>query len=78
MGNNPRSEDKPSMSLAEALPKEMARVRDHVLPTYQEIGDVGRFALAMIRLDLDRAAKAMMEGDLPAMIEAYQNLKDTQ
>jgi hypothetical protein len=63
-------------SLGEALPKEMARVRDHVMPAYIAIGPVGAFALAMMRADLDKAAKAMAEGDLPAMIAAYQSLKD--
>ena len=64
------------VSLGEALPKEMARVRDHVMPAYIEIGPPGAFAMAMMRADLDRAAKAMAEGDLPAMIAAYQALKD--
>lgn len=65
-----------STSLGEALPKEMARVRDHVMPAYIEIGPAGIFALAMMRADLDKAAKAMAEGDLAAMIAAYQALKD--
>ncbi len=63
-------------TLGEALPKEMARVRDVVMPCYQEIGDVGAFALAFMRRDLDRAAKALAEGDVAAMIEVYQALKD--
>ena len=33
-------------SLGEALPAEMARVRDHIMPAYIEIGPPGRFALA--------------------------------
>lgn len=67
-----------SESLGEALPKEIARVRDHVLPHYVEIGPVGAFGAMMIRRDLDAAAKAMIEGDLPAMIAAYQALKETK
>lgn len=64
-------------TLGDALPREMARVRDHVLPAYIEIGPPGAFAVAMIRADLDRAAKALAEGDVAEMIRVYQALKDT-
>jgi hypothetical protein len=63
-------------SLGEALPKEMARVRDVVMPAYIEIGPAGAIALAFMRADLDKAATAMAEGDLPAMIAIYQVLKE--
>ncbi len=62
-------------SLGEALPLEMARVRDKVMPPYVEIGPAGIFALTCMREDLDRAAKALAEGDVAAMISAYQSLK---
>lgn len=55
-------------NLGEDLPKEMARVRDVVMS--------GWLALNMMRRDLDAAAKAMAEGDLPAMIAAYKALKE--
>jgi hypothetical protein len=61
-------------SLGTALPKEMARVRD-LMPSYLAIGPAGGFALAMMRASLDRATKAMVEGDLPAMISAYEDLR---
>lgn len=64
-------------TLGEALPWQMARVRDHVLPAYIEIGPAGTFAVAMIRRDLDEAAKALAEGDVVAMARVYQSLKDT-
>jgi len=64
-----------SQTLAEALPAEMARVRDHVMPAYLEIGAAGSFALAMMRRDLDLAAKAMMEGDTVAMLRVCESLK---
>ena len=63
-------------TLGDALPREMARVRDKVMPAYISIGPAGGFALACMTLDLDRAARAMAEGDLPAMIAVYQSLKD--
>ena len=62
-------------TLGDALPREMARVRDVLMPAYIEIGPAGKFALAMMRADLDIAAKAMAEGDLPVMMSAYQSLK---
>jgi hypothetical protein len=64
-----------SETLGEALPKEMARVRDEVMPEYIEIGPPGQFALAMMRNDLDRAARAMAEGDVVEMLHVYESLK---
>ncbi len=63
-------------TLGDELPKEMTRVRDEVMPGYIEIGPAGAFALAFMRRDLDTASRAMMEGDLPTMIAAYQALKE--
>ncbi len=62
-------------SLGEALPREMARVRDKIMPAYIAIGAPGIVALAMMRADLDAAAKAMAEGDVIAMIRVYESLK---
>lgn len=62
-------------TLGDALPKEMARVRDELMPLYQSIGPAGGFALAMMRAELDRATKALAEGDLPTMIQSYEALK---
>lgn len=64
-------------TLGDALPKEMARVRDQVLPAYIEVGPPGSFAVAMIRADLDAAARALAEGDTVEMLRLYQSLKDT-
>lgn len=44
-------------TLGEALPREMARVRDEVMPSYIEIGAPGRYALIMMRAALDAAAR---------------------
>lgn len=68
-------ENKEPQSLGEALPKEMARVRDEVMPAYIAIGPPGIFALTMMRADLDLAAKALAEGDVVAMIRVYESLK---
>lgn len=60
-----------------ALPREMARVRDEVLPHYLDpiLMGAGRFAAHMMRADLDAAEKAMMEGDVVAMLRCYESLK---
>lgn len=62
-------------SIGEDLPKEMARVRDEVLPVYVSVGPPGLFAATMMRRDLDLAAKAMIEGDTVGMLCAYESLK---
>jgi hypothetical protein len=64
-------------TVGEELPKEMARVRDHVLPHFVEIGPAGAIGAMLIRADLDRAAKAMAEGDVVEMIRVLQSLKET-
>lgn len=65
-----------TMSLGEALPREMARVRDEVMPAYLAIGPAGLIALAGMRDDLDRAAEAMIRGDLVEMLRVYNSLKE--
>ena len=62
-------------TLGDALLREMARVRDVVMPAYQAIGPSGAFALAFMRRDLDLAAKALAEGDVIAMLRVYESLK---
>lgn len=62
-------------SLAEAMPKEMARVRQ-VLGYYKEIGPAGMVGAAFIEQDLREADAAVMSGDVVRMLTAYQKLKD--
>ncbi len=64
-----------SKSLGEALPLEMARVRDEVMPAYRDIGPPGRPALLMMQQALDGAAKAMVEGDVVDMATWFNELK---
>lgn len=63
-------------SLGEALPLEMTRVRDRLIPMYLSVGPAGLFAVTMMRAALDRAQMAMIEGDTVAMIRVYQELKE--
>jgi hypothetical protein len=62
-------------TLADALPREMARVRDDVIPAYMAIGISGQFALAMMRASLDRATRAIMLGDVVEMLQCLEDLK---
>lgn len=68
-------------TLGDALPREMARVRDKVLPQYLALRGMPNVIvepqIAMMRADLDAAAKALAEGDVIAMLRVYQSLKDT-
>jgi hypothetical protein len=60
-------------TIGEALPREIARVRDEVLPHYDAV-PAGAFAAGMMRHDLAAAAKATTDGDVVAMIRAYKAL----
>jgi hypothetical protein len=62
-------------TLGDALPREMARVRDEVLPIYLEF-PTGIIAATLMRCALDDATRAMAEGDLAGMIVAYERLKE--
>jgi hypothetical protein len=53
----------------------MSRVRDELLPIYDSI-PTGVFAATMMRANLDRAQKAMIEGDVVAMLREYNSLKE--
>lgn len=62
-------------NLAEALPAEMARVRDEVLPLYLGIGGAGLPATSLMSIALDTAAEALASGDVVAMLKSYESLK---
>ena len=66
-----------TQSLGTALPAEMKRVRDEVMPVYLAIGPAGEMALAMMRANLDAATKALAEGDVIEMLRVYESLKGT-
>ena len=67
----------PWSTLGDALPREIERCQE-LLVAYAEIGPAGAFGAAMIRADIAAAHKAMMEGDVVAMIRAYEALKGCQ
>lgn len=61
-------------TLADALPKEMTRVRT-VLGHYKEIGPAGAIGAMFIEQDLQAADRAVMSGDVVAMLRALESLK---
>lgn len=60
-------------SLAEALPREIERVHELIL-IYESV-PMGHIAASMMRQSIKGAHKAMMEGDVAAMVGAYEDLK---
>jgi hypothetical protein len=66
-------------TLGEGLPREMARVRDEILPQFLALRGLPNVIvepqIAIMRAELDAAAKAMAEGDVIAMLRAYESLK---
>ena len=62
-------------TLVDALPKEMARVRE-VLGHYKALGNpAGIFGAMMIEKSLQKAGWAVVSGDVVAMIAAYKDLQ---
>ncbi|KGO32741.1 hypothetical protein JT06_18650 [Desulfobulbus sp. Tol-SR] len=63
-------------SLAEALPKEQARIRE-IIVMYRDpaLNGAGNLAAMMMEQSLAAADKAVMSGDVVAMIRAYEDLK---
>jgi hypothetical protein len=62
-------------TLGDALPDEIARVTV-ILGHYVEIGPAGVFGAMLIRASLDRATRAAASGDVVAMIQALEDLKE--
>lgn len=64
-----------SNTLGDALPQEMARVRK-LKELYLSLpGGAGRPAAYMMELSLQAADRAVMGGDVVAMLRAYEDLK---
>lgn len=61
-------------TLGESLPQEIDRVTG-LIPIYASVGPSSAIAIAMMRVAIKKAATAMAEGDLAAMIVAHEDLK---
>lgn len=63
-------------TLGDALPAELARVRDHVMPSLFPVeGEYESVVLGALRRDMDAAAHAMIAGDVVAMLEVFARLQ---
>lgn len=66
-------------TLADELPRQMKRVREEVLPAYEELIGMPRvnphFAIASMKHALTEAEKAAAAGDVVAMIRWCEELK---
>lgn len=60
-------------TLADALPEEMARVRE-AIAIYKTV-PMGHIAAALMQADIDAAMKAIMHGDTVEMLRRYESLK---
>lgn len=63
-------------TLGDALPREIARVRDEVMPAYQDIGPAGYFVIGAMQADIAHANDAIAAGDIVAMARAYARLTE--
>ena len=70
-----------SQSLGESLPAEISRVREMLVhcsevgAKYPALAQGMGPLMFMMRRSLDEASKAMIEGDVVAMIRCYEELK---
>lgn len=64
-------------SLAEEILAEQERNR-RLLETYIEIGPAGTFGAMMLRDLLARTERAVMSGDVVAMMRCYEELKESK
>ena len=71
------SENSKIESLADALPREQARVRE-ILGHYKALGPVGAIGAAFIEADLRAAERAAAAGDVIAMIRALTKLREIE
>ena len=60
-------------TLGDALPYEIERVQE-IIKLYEEV-PMGHIAAAIMKQDIQRAHKAMMEEDLVEMIAVYKDLQ---
>ena len=64
-------------TLGSELPKQQARVRE-LLVAYREIGSGGVIASDFLEQVLQKADKAVISGDVVAMIVSYNELKECE
>jgi len=61
-------------TLGDALPEEIKRVTA-LIPIYVQCGAPAAYAVAMMKVSLDRATRAISEGDVIEMVECLVDLQ---
>lgn len=64
-------------TLADGLLEELKRNRE-LLIQYRSIGPNGMFGATMIEQDIQKAERAVVEGDIVAMLRLYETMKENQ
>jgi len=64
-------------SLGTALPAEMARVRDELLPEYDAIGPSGRFGAMMLRRMTARTPQSARDPEAEAELRALRKPRES-
>ena len=64
------------MNLIEAIQARCNELRNEFIPAYQEIGNSGAFAIALMRASIAKAEKAIAEMDTVGMVVALQDLRE--
>lgn len=62
-------------TLGEALPEEIKRIREEVIPAYESIGSSGQYAVIVMKAELVAAEKAIADSDAVGQLHAYRRLK---
>lgn len=63
------------MNLIEGIQEQCKRVRDELLPLYEELGPVGAFGAAMLKQAVTEGEAAIASGDVVRMLAAYKELE---
>jgi len=65
------------MNLIEGLQKEAER-RRKILKSYEDIGVAGIFGATLLKYDINRAEKAIANGDVVEMLSVYKKLSEAE
>lgn len=63
-------------NLVEGIQQQCNRVRDELIPMYEEIGPAGIFGKIMLQAAIREGEAAIASGDVVQMVAAYKSLED--
>ena len=65
-------------NLVGGIIEQQKRVREEIIPRYEEIGPNGQIGLMFLRMAVDNGDKALASGDIELMIRAYKELESCE